>query len=339
MASISSSSLESSRSDAPTPKFSVVIPAYNASAFITDCLNSVFAQTDPDFEVIVVDDGSTDLTSQLVLNFSDSRLKLIQRVNGGLAAARNTGIAAARGELVAFLDADDRWHPEKLASHRQALDQHLDASVSYDWAAFIDVDGNRTGLCMAQTQTTITHAALMIKNYLGNGSTSVVRRSILQKFGGFDEHLFRLVDRELWVRLTYYGYTLQLVPKVLTEYRQHASSFTADTDRMLQGLQEFFERIAIYAPESVEKFAPLATACMHRWMARAAFVARDYEKARCHARQSLTSSIQVLWKDPRAPITFAAIFLESILPKSWLEKLLEFATQLTSQWFRFRSNA
>lgn len=320
------------------PLFSVVIPAYNASAFVAECIESVLAQTDPDFEVIVVDDGSTDNTSKIVTSFTDSRLTLIQRTNGGLAAARNTGIAGAKGTFVAFLDADDRWLPEKLASHRHVLDAHPEASVSYDWAAFINAEGVLTGLYMAQTRRAITHEALMIKNYLGNGSTSVVRRSVLESFNGFDEQLFRLVDRELWVRLTYYGHTLQLVPKVLTEYRQHSSSFTSDTTRMLQGLEEFFQRIKLYAPESVSKFALLATASMHRWMARAAFVAQDYNRARYHARQSLASSIQIVWKDPRAPITFLAILIQSTLPKPMLDKLLNLATHVTTKWFQLRTN-
>lgn len=321
------------------PKFSVVIPAYNASAYIADCVNSVLTQTDQDFEVIVVDDGSTDQTAKIVSTFTDQRVNLVQRANGGLAAARNTGIAVAKGELVAFLDADDRWCREKLATHRQALDNNPQASVSYDWAAFIDVHGNRTGLCMSQTRKKMTHEALMVKNYLGNGSTSVVRRSVLEKFGGFDEKLHRLVDRELWVRLTFYGHQLQLVPQVLTEYRQHPNSFTADTNRMLKGLEEFLVRVSIYAPQSVKKFAPLTRACTNRWMARAAFVEGNYPKARFHASQSLQSSISVLWRDPRAAITFAAIAVETITPKPIFEKLLQLGNQLTTYWFRSRSRS
>ncbi|HBB33982.1 MAG TPA: hypothetical protein DDZ80_13455 [Cyanobacteria bacterium UBA8803] len=319
------------------PKFSIVIPAYNASAYIADCLDSVLAQTEPDFEVIVVDDGSTDDTAEIVSRFSDRRVHLVQRVNGGLAAARNTGIAAAQGELVAFLDADDRWCPDKLATHRQALDENPQASVSYDWAAFIDTQGNRTGLCMAQTRIALTHKILLVKNYLGNGSTSVVRRSVLEKTGGFDETLRRQVDRELWVRLTFNGHQFHLVPRVLTEYRIHSASFTADTERMLQELEVFLARVATYAPESVTELAPLTIACTHRWMARAAFVEGNYPKARIHACKSLQSSIQVLWRDPRAPISFAAIALQVILPAPLFHGLLRMGKQILKRWFQART--
>jgi glycosyltransferase involved in cell wall biosynthesis len=321
-----------------TPKFSVVIPAYNAGLYIAECVNSVLAQTDPDFEVIVVDDGSTDDTAQIVSSFTDPRLRLVQRANGGLAVARNTGIAASRGELVAFLDADDRWCPEKLAAHRQALDRDWEASVSYDWAAFIDQQGDRTGLCMARTHRTLTHEDFLLKNYLGNGSTAVVRRSVLEQAGYFDEHLRRLVDHELWVRLTHQGHRLHLVPQVLTEYRTHPASFTADTDRMLQGVEVFLQRVARYAPDSVRRLAPLTIACTHRWMARAAFVAGNYQRARQHARKSLQASLQVLWRDPRAPITFAAIAVQAITPTPLFRWLLQVGQTLAVRWFGSRSD-
>jgi hypothetical protein len=322
---------------AKMPHFSVVIPAYNTSPYIQDCLQSVLAQTEPDFEVIVVDDGSTDDTAAQVKAISDPRIHLIQQPNGGLAAARNTGIWAAQGELVAFLDADDRWCPEKLAAHRQVLEQHPEASVSYDWAAFIDSQGQRTGLCMAQSRIQLTPEALLLKNYLGNGSTAVVRRGILEQVGGFDESLRRMVDHELWIRLTHGGHHIQLVPAVLTDYRTHSQSFTADTGRMLQGVEAFLQKVATYAPESVQKLSPLVWAFTHRWMARAAFVAGDYDKARSHALHAVQAAPQVLWRDPRGPITFAAIALQTVTPAPLFQGLLSLGVNVTTSWFRVRS--
>jgi glycosyltransferase involved in cell wall biosynthesis len=322
-----------------TPKFSVVIPAYNASPFLADCLNSVLAQTDPDFEVIVVNDGSTDDTAEIAAQFArqDGRIHLISQENGGLADARNRGIAAAKGELVAFLDADDRWCPEKLAAHRQALDSDPNASVSYDWAAFIDMKGDRTGLHMSQAKINLSHEVLLLKNYLGNGSTAVVRRSVLKQANGFDRTLRRMVDQELWVRLTFYGHRFCLVPQTLTEYRTHPGSFTADTARMLQGLDVFLQQVAVYAPDSVRRLKPLAIACTHRWMARAAFVAGHYTAARQHAQRSLQASPGVLWHDPRAPITFAAIGVQSIMPEPLFDRFLQLGQHLASRWFQARS--
>jgi protein involved in polysaccharide export with SLBB domain/GT2 family glycosyltransferase len=303
------------------PLFSVVIPAFNAEPYIADCVDSVLCQTEADLEVIVVDDGSTDSTATIVRSYADPRVRLVQRVNGGLATARNTGIAAASGQLIAFLDADDRWLPTKLAHHRAALEADPGAGISYDWSAFIDASGQRTGLSMTQARVEITCDALLLKNYLGNGSTSVVRRSVLETAGGFDEALKRFVDHELWVRLACTGQRFCLIPEVLTEYRIHAASFTADAQRMLKGLEAFLETIAAYNPESVSRLAPLARACTHRWMARAAFVAGDYSGARAHARTALRIAPSVLWRDSSALITFAAIGAQLAMPAplfSWL---------------------
>jgi protein involved in polysaccharide export with SLBB domain/GT2 family glycosyltransferase len=306
----------------PEPLFSVVIPAFNVEAYIGDCLDSVLQQTEADFEVIVVDDGSTDSTATIVQGYADPRVRLVQRSNGGLAVARNTGIASACGQLIAFLDADDRWLPAKLARHRAALEAAPGAGISYDWSAFIDVSGQRTGLSMNQARVEITCDALLLKNYLGNGSTSVVRRSVLEEAGGFDEELRRFVDHELWVRLACTGQRFCLIPEVLTEYRIHPASFTADSQRMLKGLEAFLEAIAAYNPYSVSRLAPLARACTHRWMARAAFVAGDYSGAQVHARAALRIAPSVLWRDPSAPITFAAIAAQVAVPAPLFRWLL-----------------
>lgn len=320
-----------------TLKFSVVIPAYNAEKYLLDAINSVLRQTYTEFELIVVDDGSTDSTAEILSNINDDRVLLIQRPNGGLAAARNSGIKAAKGEFVAFLDADDRWLPNKLSAHNLVLENNPEISVTFDWSTFIDEDGNATGLGLSQTKKEITHDALMVKNLLGNGSTSVVRRTVLQEFNGFDEELFRLVDRELWVRLTYNKHKFLLVPQVLTEYRQHSDSLTSDIDRILAGLDEFFSRIALYAPESVEKYQDLARACMHRWIARAEFLRRDYPSARKHMKMSLRSNISVLWKDPRALITFLAISLQYLLPTQLYEQLFKVGITFASRKFNVSS--
>ena len=116
----------------PVPRFSVVVPAYNGSETIAATIESVLGQTETDLELIVVDDGSADDTVAVVSRFrSDPRVTLIEQENQGTAAARNTGIAAAQGEYVAFLDNDDLWMPEYLAEAGAALDREPDAGFAY----------------------------------------------------------------------------------------------------------------------------------------------------------------------------------------------------------------
>jgi hypothetical protein len=192
---------------------------------------------------------------------------------------------------------------------------------------------------MAQTKRPLTHAALLLKNWLGNGSTSVVKRSVLQEVGGFDEHLPRMVDQELWVRLSLQGHRFQQVPGVLTEYRSHPNSFTADTRRMLQGLEIFLQRVSLYAPESVRQLRPLILACTHRWMARAAFMAGNYGEARHHAVLALQSTPSVLWRDPRAPITLVAILMQTILPTPVFRVIRQWGLEGAARWFARRRSS
>ncbi|MBI5650364.1 MAG: glycosyltransferase family 2 protein [Chloroflexi bacterium] len=115
-----------------SPQFSVIIPVYNHAAFLAETLQSVLAQTYRDFEIVIVNDGSTDDPGAVVKQFHDARIKFIEQENRGATAARNTGMRAARGEAIAFLDADDRWHPEKLEQHAAFLARHSEIGASYN---------------------------------------------------------------------------------------------------------------------------------------------------------------------------------------------------------------
>ena len=114
-------------------RVSVIIPAYNQADFLGAAIQSVLAQTYPNFEIVVVDDASTDLSIEVVKQFDDPRIKLLMHEeNRGLPASRNTGMRASLGEFIAFLDADDIFHPEKLESHVAFLDNNPDVGVSYN---------------------------------------------------------------------------------------------------------------------------------------------------------------------------------------------------------------
>ncbi len=120
------------------PKVTVVVPAFNVSKYIAASLRSILAQTFTDFEVIVVNDGSTDDTAKIVAAFRDPRIQLLTQKNRGLAGARNSGIRLAKGEYIAFLDSDDLWLPEKLDRHVRHLDSKPRVGVSYSGSSFID---------------------------------------------------------------------------------------------------------------------------------------------------------------------------------------------------------
>lgn len=168
----------------PPPVVTVVIPAYNAQATLAETLESALAQTCREIEVIVVDDGSTDQTSALVAAYAarDGRVRLSAQTNGGVARARNTGVAQARGAFVAPLDADDLWRPDKLERQLKALQAAgPKAGLAYAGSLLIDPDGNVTGaMPRAEFEGNVLHRHLAW-NFIGNGSTPLVPTELLRR--------------------------------------------------------------------------------------------------------------------------------------------------------------
>ncbi|HXF99752.1 MAG TPA: glycosyltransferase family A protein, partial [Bacteroidota bacterium] len=171
-----------------SPLVSVVIPAYNAEKYIRRTLESALAQTYEPFEVIVVDDGSTDATAEIVRDIAarDRRMRLLQKENGGVATARNLGIQSSDGSLIAPLDADDVWYPSKL-EEQMSLMQRCDESVGlvYCWSKIID-EADRPIVDITHTHEGNVVSELMFSNFLGNGSCALIRRHCFDAVGYYN---------------------------------------------------------------------------------------------------------------------------------------------------------
>jgi GT2 family glycosyltransferase len=207
-------------------RVSVVVPAYNAEATILATIRSVLAQTLPDFELIVIDDGSTDGTVERLAGLADPRLRVHSYDNGGLPTARNRGIALASGEFVAFLDADDEWTPDKLEDQMAALERRGDAGVAYSWTRFVDEDGRDLYAQRPVFFEGDVYRALLVSNFTCSGSNILVRRRALEATGGFESSLKVSADWEYCVRLAArWGFVL--VPRHQILYRQSLRSMSA----------------------------------------------------------------------------------------------------------------
>jgi glycosyltransferase involved in cell wall biosynthesis len=192
-----------------------------------------------ELEVIVVDDHSTDATIEIVRqDFADPRLRLIQASDLGAAAARNQGLAIARGELIAFLDADDLWHPDKLASQVMQLQAHPEAAMAYSWTHYIDHEGNPLYPGRRWRYEGDVYAALFENNFIESGSNLLIRRSALNHVGGFDPSFTCVHDWELWLRLAEH-YPVALVRQVHVQYRQHPGTISSN----LKGQEQFSRRV------------------------------------------------------------------------------------------------
>lgn len=187
--------------DADVPFVSVVLITYNCAAYLTTAIDSVLSQTWTDLELIVVDDGSTDGTRQLVEAVTDPRVRYIEQPNGGPNAARNRGTLAARGALIAFLDCDDWWTPQKISRQVARARDRPRAGLIYSFATRV----NERGVPKERYDTALDGEALdtlLFGNAIaGSASSALVTRAAFEQVGPFDETLRFGEDWEYWIRV------------------------------------------------------------------------------------------------------------------------------------------
>jgi glycosyltransferase involved in cell wall biosynthesis len=208
---------------ATDPKVSVIVPAFNSADYTVETVESVLQQTYEDFELLVIDDGSTDNTRDALEPYAD-RIQYIYKENGGACSARNFGIRLSKGEYVACLDCDDLWLPEKLAHSVAALDANPAAAFVYTGCYLID----SAGQIIDQVRNLCDPDSDVYRSILNNGAipapTVVMRRVCLDDVGSFDERIFIPADKDLWLRLAR-KHPICCVPLQLSKYRL-ASNYT-----------------------------------------------------------------------------------------------------------------
>jgi glycosyltransferase involved in cell wall biosynthesis len=220
---------------------SVVIPAYNASRTIEETLRSVLRQTHRNLEVLVVDDGSSDDTPKIVeaLAAEDGRVRLLRQANAGVAAARNAGIAASSGEFIAPIDADDLWHPTKIERQLRVFAEGGDRiGLVYTWFALIDRNSRVVQLRHQPRHHGSVLRPLAYHNFVGNGSSALIRRSAFEGTGGYDASLRQrggqgCEDWKLYFQIAeHHGFGL--VPQPVTGYRDLPDNMSSDVLQMLR---------------------------------------------------------------------------------------------------------
>jgi glycosyltransferase involved in cell wall biosynthesis len=216
----------------PTPLVSVVIPAYNAERFLQEAIDSVLGQTWSNLELIVVDDGSTDGTGAIIERQHDPRVRGLSKENRRTVAdARNAGIAAARGELIALLDADDVWLPTKLERQVALLEARPEVGLAYCGYAITDERlALRTVIWPSEHDPRFRRWLLLEGNGTAPSSTSLIRRSVLDQVGGYRLELSVSEDLDLSERIAG-QFTVAAVDECLAAYRSHGGQGHARLDR------------------------------------------------------------------------------------------------------------
>jgi glycosyltransferase involved in cell wall biosynthesis len=228
-------------------KVSVVIPAYNAMNYLLKTLESVLRQTFTDFEVLIINDGSSDNIVEWASELANPRVKLISQPNQGVSVARNTGIAHTQGEYIAFLDADDLWEPTKLEKQVCCLEENPAVGLVYTWTALIDQSSNPMGKVWVSDLEGNVWQQIVVKDMISNGSSPMVRRSCFETVGVFDPKLSSAEDRDMWIRIAA-RYPFAVVKEPLTLYRRHPNNMTTNRQKIITQLHQVFEKAFESAP-------------------------------------------------------------------------------------------
>ena len=209
-------------------RVSVIIPAYNGDRYISAGIDSVLAQTYSEYEIIVVDDGSTDNTSEVVKQYGD-RVNYLSQTNQGVAASRNLGLAAARGEYIAFLDQDDVFLPHKLSTQVALLDRDSALGMINSGWQIVDERGKLKAAVQPWQQIPhLTQANLLIWKPVFLGAM-LFRRTWLERSKGFDTSLSQTPDVDLVMRLAAIGCPAAWVEQTTVQYRQHDANASKNT--------------------------------------------------------------------------------------------------------------
>ncbi len=210
------------------PKVSVIIPTYNRAKLLPRAVNSVLNQTFKDFELIIVDDASTDNTEEVVKTFKDSRIKYIKhRINKGGAAARNTGIKASKGEYIAFLDDDDEWLPLKL--EKQVFKFNESSSkvglIYTGFSRYLDGENKEREKHLPRHKGKVLDICLA--GCLTSPPEMLIRKELLKEIGGFDEKLKASQDADILIRLAQ-ECDFDFIPEALTKHYIHGKQISSD---------------------------------------------------------------------------------------------------------------
>lgn len=275
------------------PLVTVIIPTYNHSQFVGQAINSVLEQTMDDLELIVVDDGSTDDTKNVVSAIDDPRIRYHHQENQGLASTRNTGLRLARGKYIGFLDADDYWLPGKLASQINLLEANTRLGLVYGGYYVVDENGTRIATRRPRIVHNDTLAELILDNYVtGSATTSVVRAEVFEQVGSFNQSLKACEDWDMWLRVAAV-YSLGAVNDIVACIRVHGNNMTSNAalmDKYFQIVVDMF-----FQQHVCDEVARLRSSAKSRAKVRAAVFAGRGGTYRLSARFCL----QALHYDPR----------------------------------------
>ena len=258
------------------PLVSVIIPNYNYGLYLGQAIESVLAQTYKNVEIIVVDDGSTDNSQQVLANYGD-KIKWFKQTNQGVSKARNRGISDSKGEIIAFLDSDDVWLPQKLEKQVHLLLSDSELGLVHCGNQEFDKSGKQLEKRLDGMAGYVAEEMLRWQRpvILGGGSAVIVRRSVFDKVDGFDPNVSPVEDWEFYYRVSK-NYKVGFVPEVLMNYRIHGGNNHLNIKRMEKAYFAAYDKV--FAAEG-HKLSVLRNICygrIHTILAGSYFASGQY---------------------------------------------------------------
>jgi glycosyltransferase involved in cell wall biosynthesis len=274
------------------PTISVVIPAYNGERTILETIASVQQQTCSDFELIVINDGSTDQTLELLHSIKEPRLKIFSYENAGLDVTRNRCLAHAAGEFITFLDQDDLWTTDKLELQLSALQKNPEAGVAYSWTCNMAEKGEWFQPGKQASFEGNVLPQLLIDNFIANGSNPLIRKQAIETVGEFDPQVSPCGDWDYFLRLAA-QWSFVVVPKVQILYRQTSNSVSSKVKTMEKATIKVIEKAFQSAPPELQYLKNQSLATMYQYLAGICLLRVNHIKEAQLASQKLQMAIRL----------------------------------------------
>jgi glycosyltransferase involved in cell wall biosynthesis len=306
-----------------SPLVSIVVCVFNGVEFLDEVVGTVLAQTWTNWELIFVDDGSSDGSAEVIRRYPDPRIRLLVQPNRGASSALAAGIEAATGEFVALLDQDDTWEPEKLEVHVNRMRERPDLDLTFSWFVYVDKRGEELGLKSIRYRGSIDFTGLLADFVIGATSNVVVRKEAVCRAGGVDATIPRLYDLDLFLRIALRRPgNVEAVPRDLMRYRRHGEQLSRDFAILVTEWESFLAKMRRLAPKEVSEAEGTARCSINRYFARLAYEQRSYRESVRFVWRGFRSSPVVFVLDARNWLTAAACWSGALLP-GWLHSRLE----------------
>ena len=317
------------KTEGKNPMVTVVLPSYNSMHYIAETMETVLNQTYQDFEVLVVNDGSTDDTPNWInrLSQKEPKVRMVSQANQGLAGARCTGVTNAKGKYVAFIDDDDLWEPTKLEKQVNSLESNPQAGLCYTWTALADSGGKATGRVIASNAEGNVWKQMTEMNIVCCGSTPMIRRSCFDEVGLFDHEVSPSDDWDMWWRISA-RYPFTLVREALILYRQHPNNSSKKCEHMLATSRILIERNFANAPMELLHLRNRSYGCIYLYLGWRAIENNDYQQAKEFRDRAMSHRPQLYFSAKSIRLSMA------ILIQRWLGA--DFYTQIKELIFSVR---